>query len=747
MIWPGVLLPLAGMLAWLAGAVLSAGAMLWIWRHGERTRPDRIGLMVAAAASAAWCALAAGLGSHHGAAAIAAMVRNLALIATIFSLFSADGRSASLKPVRPVIIALVLVQLLQAIVVVIGAMFGSAGEVDRTAFEAGALIDMLVAIGALMLLHNLYAGAAAGLRPVLRWTGIALTGIFAYDLNLHTLAYLGGETPQLLGDLRGLVAGAMAALFALGMNAAGPRVQFSPSRAVTFRTLSLLLIGGYLVGMALVTKSLALLGGDVARASQVVFLVIAILAAAIALPSPRMRSWLRVTATKHLFQHRYDYRQEWLRFTRTIGHGGTGGASLEERVVKALADITESPAGLLLMPNEQAQLELTARWNWPTIAVPAVAGEFNLSGLLEQHNLVLALDEARKGTEHHGEAAHVPAWLMEAEDAWALVPLIHFDRLVGVIVLARPRNPRQLDWEDFDLLRVAGQQLASYLAEQAGHQALMDASRFDEFNRRMAFVMHDIKNLSSQLGLLARNAEKHADNPAFRKDMLVTLRSSAEKLNALVARLGRYGPRHAEIHADNPAFRADMLVTLRNSADKLSALLARLGRYGAGQVAELAPIDLVALARNIAARFAGVHPVALTRETPVTVMGNREALEQALIHLVQNAIDASEPGQPVFLDVSAAALTGSIEVVDCGKGMSPEFVRSGLFKPFVSSKPGGFGIGAFEARELVKAMGGRVSVESREGLGTRFAAMLPLAEAVRLLGAGEAALAANQESM
>ncbi len=346
------------------------------------------------------------------------------------------------------------------------------------------------------------------------------------------------------------------------------------------------------------------------------------------------------------------------------------------------------------MPNEEAQMELTARWNWPMIAVPAVAGEFALSGLLEQHNLILALDEARKGIDHHGELAHVPAWLIEAEDAWALVPLIHFDRLVGVIVLARPRNPRHLDWEDFDLLRVAGQQLASYLSEQAGQQALMDASRFDEFNRRMAFVMHDIKNLVSQLSLLAANAEKHADNPAFR---------------------------------------ADMLLTLRNSADKLSALLARLGRYGSGQVNALAPIELVDLARGIAERFKGVHPVALTRETPVNVMGNREALEQALIHLVQNAIDVSEAGMPVFLDVTGEGLHGAIDVVDSGKGMTPEFVRTGLFKPFVSSKAGGFGIGAFEARELVKAMGGRIAVESREGLGTRFSVVLPLADAVRLL--------------
>lgn len=694
MIGSDAAMPLAASLAWLAGAVLSAGAMLWIWRNGERARPDRIALMIASGCSAVWCMLAAGLGAETGATMLVAMGRNLALIAAIFCLFSADGRSNSLKPIRPVIIALVLVQLLQPVLLLFQLRAQSLPSMASAVFEVRVVIDMLVSIGALMLLHNLYAGAASAMRPVLRWTGVALAGIFAYDLNLGTVAYLSGDSPDVLTDLRGLFAGIMAGLFALGMNASGPRVQFSPSRAVTFRTLSLLLIGGYLALMVLVTKSLALIGGDIARASQIMFLVLAVAGAAIALPSARVRGWLRVMATKHLFQHRYDYREEWLRFTRTIGHGGAGSASLQERAVKALADITESPAGLLLMPNDEAQLELTARWNWPTIAVPAVAAEHSFSGLLEQHNLVLAFDEARRGIDHHGEQTQVPVWLTEADDAWALVPLIHFDRLVGAIVLARPRTPRQLDWEDFDLLRVAGQQLASYLAEQAGQQALMDASRFDEFNRRMAFVMHDIKNLVSQLSLLSANAEKHADNPAFR---------------------------------------ADMLVTLRNSADKLSALLARLGRYGSGQVHDLAPIDLADLARTIAARFAPVHPVAVTRRAAVVVMGNREALEQALIHLIQNAIDASAPDQPVMIEATSEGLYGTIEVVDSGHGMSPEFVRTGLFKPFVSSKQGGFGIGAFEARELIRAMGGRVAVQSREGLGTRFSVVLPIAEAVRLL--------------
>jgi len=280
--------------------------------------------------------------------------------------------------------------------------------------------------------------------------------------------------------------------------------------------------------------------------------------------------------------------------------------------------------------------------------------------------------------------------------------------LVGCIVLARPRITRRLDWEDFDLLRVVGQQLASYLAEQAGQQALMDASRFDEFNRRMAFVMHDIKNLASQLSLLATNAEKHAENPEFRADMLVTLRKSSEKLNAL---------------------------------------LARLGRYGSGPVEAIKAIDLTKTAQALESRFAREHPVSVAASQEVAVLADEEGLEQALIHLVQNAIDASESEDPITISVTGDGLQGTIEIIDAGSGMSPEFVRNGLFKPFVSSKQGGFGIGAFEAREMIKAMGGRLHVESREGVGTRFSVVLPIPETARMFSPDAANKAAPSKEV
>ena len=368
----------------------------------------------------------------------------------------------------------------------------------------------------------------------------------------------------------------------------------------------------------------------------------------------------------------------------------TQGRGRQARVVQAVADITDSARGLLLVPGEGGALVLAARWQWPTLDVPACAMHARTVTFLERSGFIVDLDQVRGGTDHAGETELMPEWMAGEDAIWVLVPLLHFERLVGLVVLGRPALPRELDWEDFDLLRVVGQQLASFLAEQGAHSALLEASRFDEFNRRIAFVMHDIKNLASQLALLARNAERHSDNPEFRRDMLVTL---------------------------------------RNSADKLNALIARLSRYGAGTISAIEPFDAADVVTQVAARCnaaLSATQVLVSDAQPCPVMAARDTLDQVLSHLVQNALDATDGNLAVLLQTRIEADHGVIEVVDSGSGMSAEFVRTQLFKPFVSTKPGGFGIGAFEARELVQAMHGRLEVESREGLGSRFTVRLPL---------------------
>lgn len=669
-----------------ASAVLCLVTALVVLPSRNLVRRDRGAIGTALMATALWCGAAAALGEMAALTRVLETVRNLGWIYALFRHFANDGRDESLRGVRQVATALMSVEALQFLLVF--------SHTSPNTVELVAVLRMLVAVGAMVLVHNLYGGASEASRRLLGWNSAALALFWGFELNLYTIAYLSGAPPAGLEGLRAIVIGLAAAAFALGALQGGAGLTFRPSRAVTLSTLSLAILAVYFLAMVALASGAARLSGDLARVTQVGFLLLAATAALIWLPSPRLRGTARVLALKHLFKHRYDYREEWLRFTRTIGGGAAGSATLHERAIQSLADITDSGAGVLLTPQDDGDLELAARWRWPTLAVPARAIPPALARIFEAHKLILDLDEVRAGIDHFGEQPLVPEWLRQDQAVWAAVPLLHGERLVGVIVLARPQVARRLDWEDFDLLAVAGQQVASYLSEQAGQEALQDAERFEEFSRRMAFVMHDIKNLSSQLSLLARNAERHAENPEFRKDMLVTI---------------------------------------RNSADKLAALVTRLGRYGGKGAVTVAPFDLASLAMRVAQRFAPLRTIDNLGEAECRVTGNEEMLEQALMHLVQNAIEASEPHSPIALEVDRTALWGTIAVVDSGRGMSPQFVRSGLFRPFVSTKESGFGIGVCEARDHARMMGGRLDVESREGLGSRFTISLPRVDAARLI--------------
>jgi putative PEP-CTERM system histidine kinase len=678
---------LIGTITHLAGAGSALIAAAWLIRRRRRIGSAAGGLIAALVMTALWALLAGVGGGASGAALLAEGLRNFALLYALYGLFATDGRHSSVPQVRLVILSLALVETLLLVLRVVELLHWNAGT-SAVLFQADVMFRLLATIGGLVLVHNLYVGADSQARRSLRWPALGIAVLWLLDFNLYTVAYLLARWPHELASFQGLGAVGLAALVALVGAKNRDELRIKPSRQVAFRSLSLLGVIAYLLAVTAIGRGLSQLDGEVARLVQFALPLAALVAAALILPSQRLRAWLRVTITKHLFDHRYDYREEWLRVTGTIGRAEPGGPSLPERTIQAMAEITESPAGLLLLPDEDGALTLAARWRWPTADVPAVALDVAAVRQLESEPWVLDLNAMRSegGAARPGVA--VPEWLRGDSRAWALVPLLHFDRLVGAMVLARPTYPRRLDWEDLDMLRVVGRQVASYIAEQSSQIALDEASRFDDFHRRIAFVMHDIKNLASQLSLLARNAERHAENPEFR---------------------------------------ADMLVTLRNSADKLNALLSRLSRYGSAAIGALGTVELGAKVSAVVAQFEGGHEVTLVEAHSCEVRADAESLEQVLLHLIQNAVDASEPKAPVLLRVWRDTTAGVVEVVDTGHGMTPEFVRTRLFKPFLSSKPGGFGIGAYEARELTRAMGGRLEVESHEGLGTRFIVRLPLA--------------------
>ncbi|HYE26641.1 MAG TPA: XrtA/PEP-CTERM system histidine kinase PrsK [Allosphingosinicella sp.] len=665
-------------------ALLYGALALWQLRRWKEDGGNRR-LVAAFAVTSAWAIFVAFQGPLSIGAGIAEAARNFAFLGFMYAIVSraADERGeGGVKLVYTVVAAVIGLQLTLA-----GVTPQFAGHPALYAALASTLqvIGLTIAAGSLVLVHNLYGQAAHESRWGIRLPMIALAGLWAYDLHLYTVAWLTRAPVDDLYAMRGAILSMLVPLFALASRRS-ERWRMQLSRAATFQSLSLIAILGYLILMMTASRALEVVGGNWVRIGQVGLVFAITLAAVILLPSGRMRAWSRVLVAKHFFEHRYDYREEWLRFTRTVG----GDAPLGERIIKAIADVAESPSGLLLVP-EGGRLSVAARWNWREDLPEAAAGDAELIGFLERTAHVVDFSSLRSGMLRTAQAdLRVPAPLADLDPLWAGVPLIHGDRLVGLVLLEHPPVRRPLDWEDFDLFRTVGIQAASYLAEARTQDALADARRFDEFNRRFAFIIHDIKNLVSQLSLVIRNAERHADKPEFREDMIATLHSSVRKMNDLLARLHR-GNNNVE-------------------AEPVRAI--PLGQA-------------VATVAEVKRR---VHPVEVEGDPTLPAVADPVRLEQALGHLVQNAIDASPAGAPVRIRCGARGSEAAIEIIDRGEGMTADFIRTRLFQPFASTKESGFGVGAFEARSLVAAMGGRIEVDSRPGAGSRFTVFLPLGE-------------------
>ncbi|PAX07217.1 XrtA/PEP-CTERM system histidine kinase PrsK [Sphingomonas lenta] len=653
---------------------MTAGLILWTYAlaallfvvlalSSARAGAPRI-VPAALCVTATWLLAVAGLGPAHVAAGLAEGARDLVwlLAALRIARDDADGRG----PARLLAFALAAGI---PVALMVTAVVGAPAPVQLGS-------RMLMALAGVILL-----GRAEGRRgPEERLTA-ALAMLWGVDLFVIAPGFLIGWTPTLV-LARGVTMLGVGAAFALAAAPRGDR-SFGLSRGLRLRAIVGAALFLYMAAVVAATGWAADLPPTEARIAQTAIVVGATTTLAVLASTSWLRAWTRVVVEKHLFGHRYDYRSAWARFTGTLGRPGEDGP-LPQRVVQAVADLVDAPAGLLLARGDDG-LEPAAGWRWEE---GGAAPDLPLAEHLERTGRIVELDRVRDGLAPPEERAAVPAWMTARAEAWALVPLTHLGVLVGAILLARPPVARPLDWEDLDLLRLAGAQAASYLAEDRAHVALADVERFDEFNRRFAFILHDIKNLVSQMSLVARNAERHGDDPAFRADMVATLKDSAERMTALVQRL-----------------------THRPAA--------------AAGVAE--PVDLAHFAEQAARSRRAQHPVVARTNGRPFALADAQALAQALGHLVQNAVEASPAGVAVEISARVEGCRAVVEVADRGCGMSAAFVRDRLFRPFSSSKPGGFGLGAFEARQLVRAMGGALEVESREGEGTRFRIVLPAA--------------------
>ncbi len=543
------------------------------------------------------------------------------------------------------------------------------------------MLRLALAVTGMLLVEQVYRSAPAGARWGIKLACLGIGALFAYDFFLYADALLFQRVSVDIWNARGVVNALCVPLLlaALRRNPSWEhRLQLS--RQIMFRSVALLGAAGYLLAMAASAWYLRAVGGAWGPLMQLACLCGAVLLLAAVLFSGAMRARLKVLIGKHFFRARYDYREEWQRFTHGLGADGD---PLPERIIAALAGLVESPAGVLWLRQGEQLFKPAAAWNMPLLQ-DALAVASGLCQLLEARQWVVEPSAWRSQPALHGDLP-LPAWLAAAGPAvWLVAPLLLDRRLFGFVCLAPPRAPVVVNWEVRDVLRIAGRQAAAVLAHRQYANDLAVARQFESFNRMTAFVAHDLKNLVSQLGLLLSNAERHGANPQFQESMLVTSRHALVKMQDLLRKL-HHGPADS---ISEPAMQVD-----------LGAVLARAVQACAG----MAP-----------------QPVLTLPSAPLHITAQPERLERVLAHLVRNAVEATGAEGSVTVRLARQGDAALIEVADTGHGMSADFVRDRLFQPFESTKPSGMGIGVFETREYVQQLGGTLEVRSTPGAGSHF---------------------------
>jgi putative PEP-CTERM system histidine kinase len=553
-----------------------------------------------------------------------------------------------------------------------------------TSHLAYEILPTLLAIMGMVLVEQFYRNSRPQERWGIKFLCLALGGLFAYDFYLYSEAMLFAGVSADSWAARGAVNALLVPFLWVSLRRRPANWPMSISHRMAFHSVALVGAGVYLMLMAAAGYYLRIVGGNWGAVLQTVFLFGAAVLLLVTVFSGAVRARLRVYLSKHFFHYRYDYREEWLRFTSLLTEGEPG-VRVHERSLEAMARLVESPAAILLLKQDDGTFRRTAHWNWSDLN-----GQLNADHpfvhFMERRQWVVDLHECEEQPDLL-EDAMPPVWLASNPRAWLVLPLFWHEVLLGVVVLADSLGKVKFDWEISDLLKTAARQAAAHLAQDRAAEALTVARQFESFNRAAAFVVHDIKNLVAQLSLLLANAQRHKHKPEFQEDMLATIESS-------VARMNR------------------MLVKLRDKPDAT----------GAGAVKLEDMLEDVIRSKNAFS----LKPELEILVGNLQVHADRDKLTRVVGHIVQNAIEATPYSGKVGVTLDQQDGWAEIVVTDTGVGMDESFIRDRLFRPFDSTKGTGMGIGAYECKAYVQELGGDISVASHPGQGSRFILRIPL---------------------
>lgn len=549
---------------------------------------------------------------------------------------------------------------------------------------------LLMTLVGILAVEQVLRNASEEMRRHLLLLCAGIGGVFLIDLVVYAQATLFGGYTTGFWESRGLVNAVLAPLIVVALKRQPEwREEFFISRHVVFYTTSFLLVGCYLVAMGAVASILAAAGWNGGPLLQIVVLVAAVMLFAVGFFSSTLRRRIKAFIVKNFYRNRYDYRHEWLRLTEKLGRA-EGAKSLASAAVQGIADIVGSDRCELWFTRDGGQ-----SYEWmvstnpqDTEGKPSYTLDHPMVAFLSSKRWVIDTEEYRREPDRYGNAlGHPDAGVLPP--AALVVPLECGRQLLGLATLSKPADAGALNFEDHDILKTAGRQVAAVLAQACAEEQLIETRQFHAMSKLATFLMHDMKNVVAQQELVVANAQRFRHRPEFFDDAIATVRSSAERMRRIIDQL--HGVSHTK-----PGTRADVSKVLM----------------------------------EVRSRCADRLPVPELQQSGAAIWVNmdRETLTNALLHLVRNAQDATLPDGQIRMTAETAHDQVTISVADSGSGMDAEFIRKRLFKPFDSTKgEKGMGIGAYQVRDTIRAAGGEVEVVSAVGVGTTFRLRIPLA--------------------
>jgi putative PEP-CTERM system histidine kinase len=544
--------------------------------------------------------------------------------------------------------------------------------------QGGIAIELLATIAVLYGLEPSLRNSEGSVRWQLKYLALGLGGIFAVRFYLlsQVLLFHVLDRQSLLIKVSALIIGEL--FVAIGLLRSGAlRSDLTVSRHFVYRSTMVGLCGLYLFLAGAAGWLLNAIGIPEAALLGTLVVFVAVMGLAALALSESLRWRVKRYISTHFYTDKYDYRQQWRAFTANL----TARVTLDGLATQLLRRVTQTigaPKAALYLADETdgaLRLHSVLRTGPLPKTFEATTDDFLTGQKAPEARHVTALGNGR-------------AELLLAAGLVMAAPLRTQGRLVGVLLVGAEQTGALYTQEDLDLLTTLGEQAASAIATVQLSERLAQARAFEAFNRLSSFIIHDLKNSVSALSMLTQNARKHFDDPEFRVGALGTLTRTVERMQRLVGRL-----------------------STRQAASEL----------------EFESVALDELARDTATSMSmgpALH-LTLALDSVFSVRGDSDAIQRVIQNLITNAVEAMDGEGTITVRVCRQDGMVACAVTDTGCGMTDEFVRTSLFVPFQTTKKGGWGIGLYQAREIMTAHAGRIEVSSHEGHGTTVTLLFP----------------------